>query len=53
MWPSAIGKEGCWPPSLSNTVSGQLIKRIDFNFLYLDGPVQDVSVLLEIPMVEA
>lgn len=46
---STVGEKGGQLPSLSNAVSGQL--RIDFNSLYLDGPVPDVPTLLEIPMV--
>lgn len=39
-------------PSLSNAVWGQLFKMINLNFLYLHGPVQDVTPLLEMAMVE-
>lgn len=49
---STVGEEGGQLPSLRSAVSGQLIKRIDFNFLYLHGPVPDVATLLEIPTVE-
>ena len=47
-----MGEEGGQLPSISSAVSGQLNKRTDFKFLYLDGPVQDVATLLEIPMVD-
>lgn len=45
----AIGEDGGQLPSLSNAISGQITKRIHFCFPLLDGPVQDVTTLLEIP----